>query len=104
MIAKLSYVEKLGDADEFCQARSQHEGERTEFILYGLGCFPFAINCNGVRLFQTQQSRYKKSFVPVARPGKAKAREQCLVVLPSSMKAMPNKRAFPTDLTDIDNK
>ncbi|KAG0522054.1 hypothetical protein BDA96_07G003900 [Sorghum bicolor] len=67
----------------------------------------WAMLMNFVKLvlnMKTQQSRYKKSFVPVARPGKAKAREQCLVVLPSSMKAMPNKRAFPTDLTDIDNK
>ena len=61
MIAKLSYVEKLGDADEFCQAHPQHEGERTEFILYDLSCFPFAINCNGARLFQTQQVDTRKA-------------------------------------------
>jgi len=51
VIAKLSDDEKLGDADEFCQARPHHGGERTEFNLYGSGYFPFALNCNGARLF-----------------------------------------------------
>jgi hypothetical protein len=32
---------------EFCQALPQHGGERTEFTLYGLGYFPFTLNCNG---------------------------------------------------------
>jgi hypothetical protein len=31
-----------------------HGGERTEFTLYGSGYFPFALNFNGARLFQTQ--------------------------------------------------
>ena len=53
MIAKLLDDEKLGDADEFCQARPHHGGERTEFNLYGSGYFPFALNCNGARLFFT---------------------------------------------------
>jgi len=43
VIAKLSDDEKLGDADEFCQARPHHGGERTEFNLYGSGYFPFAL-------------------------------------------------------------
>ena len=49
-------------------------------------------------------SRHKKTCVPVARPGKAKAREQCHGCSTSIQEAMPNKRAFGTDLTNIDNK